>query len=112
MRKLKKPRQPLAKFQEGPAGESDREAELMQYRIPVGGGPSSKTCPKCEPHRAQCTSVRRTNQLVSLCVPTFSGLAGAQKLGQPVPESNFVSDPKRSWPHPTHRYTPGVFVSQ
>lgn len=31
--------------------------ELMQYRFPVGVGPSSKTCPKCPPHFAQTTSI-------------------------------------------------------
>src|SRR6476620_8632377 len=31
---------------------------LMQYRKPVGGGPSSNTCPKCEWQRPHSTSVR------------------------------------------------------
>src|SRR5205085_3312138 len=35
-----------------------REMEFMQYRCPVGAGPSSKTCPRCEPQRAQLTSTR------------------------------------------------------
>ncbi len=30
----------------------------MQKRLPVGGGPSSNTWPRCEPHRLQVTSVR------------------------------------------------------
>lgn len=31
-------------------GSNLREAELMQYRCPVGLGPSSNTCPRCAPH--------------------------------------------------------------
>lgn len=34
-----------------------RAAELMQYRWPVGRGPSGKTWPRCPPHVAQRTSV-------------------------------------------------------
>ncbi len=34
------------------------EAELMQYRSPVGFGPSSNTCPKCASHLLHFTSVR------------------------------------------------------
>jgi hypothetical protein len=26
-------------------------AEFMQYRCPVGSGPSEKTCPRCDPER-------------------------------------------------------------
>ena len=31
-------------------------------------------------------------KLVSIAFPTFSFAIGAQKLGQPVPDSNFVSE--------------------
>jgi hypothetical protein len=31
---------------------------------------------------------------------------GAQKLGHPVPLSNFASDVNNSWPQPAHRKTP------
>src|SRR5262249_30275244 len=34
------------------------EAELMQYRSPVGAGPSSNTWPRWAPHLRQVTSVR------------------------------------------------------
>ena len=34
------------------------DAELRQWRSPVGGGPSLKTCPRCESHRTQLISVR------------------------------------------------------
>ncbi len=33
-------------------------AELRQKRNRVGAGPSSKTCPRCAPHRAQRISMR------------------------------------------------------
>lgn len=42
------------------------DAEFMQYRLRVGGGPSSKTCPMCALHLAQRTSVRiRSGCLIS-----------------------------------------------
>ena len=34
----------------------DGRAELMQKRRPVGGGPSSNTCPRCAPQRRHITS--------------------------------------------------------
>ena len=46
-------------------------AELMQYRWPVGSGPSSKTWPRCPWQRPQCTSVRTEKRLRSDRVPTF-----------------------------------------
>ena len=36
-----------------------RTVPLMQWRIPVGGGPSSKAWPRCPSQRAQRTSTRR-----------------------------------------------------
>ena len=67
---------------------------LMQYLSPVGGGPSGNTCPRCDPHRAQCTSVRTMPQDRSVVVSTDPG-TGSLKLGQPVPLSNFLFDSKR-----------------
>src|SRR3989441_9228766 len=37
---------------------------------------------------------------------------GAQKLGQPVPESYFVSEANRSRPQTTQMYTPGSWLFQ
>src|SRR6201981_2762597 len=37
---------------------------------------------------------------------------GAQKLGQPVPESNLVSDVNKGAPQPTQWYVPGSLVFQ
>ena len=84
----------------------------MQYRSRVGSGPSSNTCPKCEPQFAHSTSVRRMNRLRSSLFPTLPSWAGAQKLGQPVPESNLVFEAKSSRPQTTHTYTPGSWLSQ
>jgi hypothetical protein len=67
-------------------------AEFMQYRRPVGLGPSSNTCPKCESAWAERTSVRSTRSLWSLCVVMFLGSSGRVKLGQPVPESYLSSE--------------------
>ena len=35
-----------------------RATPFMQYRFPVGGGPSSNTWPRWDPHRAHSTAVR------------------------------------------------------
>src|SRR5262245_16503985 len=42
---------------------------------------------------------------------TFAA-TGFQKLGHPVPESNFVSEPNNSWPQQTHRYVPASCLFQ
>src|SRR6516162_8440489 len=81
-------------------------AEFMQYRSPVGGGPSSKTCPRCASHRAHRTSVRSINSVWSARVTIFSGAIGFQKLGHPVPESNLASELNSAVPQQTHRYSP------
>src|SRR5215210_1333435 len=45
-------------------------------------------------------------------VSTASDSAGSKKLGQPVPESNFVSELKSSCPQPLQRYIPSSWLSQ
>src|SRR3989442_3415514 len=84
----------------------------MQYRRPVGLGPSSNTCPKWAPQLAHSTSVRRMNKLRSAFSSMLSFRTGAQKLGQPVPESYFVSEANRSRPQTTQMYTPGSWLFQ
>src|SRR6266481_4775204 len=54
-------------------------------------GPSSNTCPRCEPHRAHVTSVPPP-KLEWLAALTASPPIGCQKLGHPVPESYFASE--------------------
>ncbi len=75
----------------------------MQYRSPVGWGPSSKTCPRCPPHDAHTTSVRTMPWLRSTRFSTESSEDGSTKLGQPEPEWNFASDRNSSAPHPAQR---------
>src|SRR5947209_9588061 len=77
----------------------------MQYRCPVGGGPSSNTCPRCPPQRRQWTSVRVMRKALSVEVPTASG-RGCQKLGQPVPLSYFVSEENSGRSQPAHAKVP------
>ena len=73
-----------------------RDNELIQYRSLVGFGPSSNTCPKCEPHLLQLTSTLTIPKLLSSMYSIRSSSSGLKKLGQPVPESNFVSDENNS----------------
>jgi hypothetical protein len=48
--------------------------------------------------------------LRSLWSSTFSKFIGSVKLGQPVPESNLVSDEKSSASHPAQTYVPSSLV--
>lgn len=73
----------------------------MQYLRPVGWGPSSNTCPKWEPQLPHSTSVRRMNRPRSSFSDTLAFSMGAQKLGQPVPESYFVLEANSSFPQTT-----------
>ena len=75
----------------------------MQKRLPVSAGPSSNTWPRCPPQLAQLTSVRTMPWLLSTSSLTFSRLAGSQKLGQPVPESNLALASNSSAPQAAHR---------
>src|SRR5579871_6897382 len=74
------------------------EAELMQYRFPVGAGPSSKTWPKWDPPARDRTSVRDIPKLSSAAVSTLLASIGLVKLGQPVPESNLSVELKGARP--------------
>ena len=58
-----------------------------------GASRSGRTAPRCAPCRGPCrvTSVTR------------SPARGSQKLGQPLPESNLVSDENSAWPQATQR---------
>src|SRR4029077_4024537 len=77
------------------------DAEFMQYRIPVGPGPSGNRWPRWESALAERTSVRSIPCVWSVLVFTFSGSSGALKLGHPVPESNLSSELKSGSPETT-----------
>src|SRR5215213_10067512 len=66
--------------------------------------------PRCESQAAHSTSVRTMPWLVSASVLTLSSSAGALKLGQPHPESNFASELNSSLPQAAHLYVPLSFV--
>src|ERR1700730_11068114 len=76
--------------------------------MPVGPGPSGNTWPRCPWQRAQWTSVRVMKRLLSVVVATASS-SGFQKLGQPVPLSNLVSDENNGCPHAAHLNVPSRF---
>lgn len=84
---------------------------FMQYRWPVGCGPSLKTCPRWPSQSEHRTSVRTMKKDLSLCSVTEEGSTGWKKLGQPVPLSNLASDLKSGFPHPAHENTPSRFSS-
>ena len=77
--------------------------EFMQYRKPVGLGPSSKTCPRCASHRRHEMASRVIPNVVSVVFTMFKAEIGCQKLGQPVPESNFVLESYSAVSQQMHR---------
>ena len=111
-------------------GSNSKHTELMQCLLPVIVGPSSKTWPKCDLQRAQTTSVRSrflqersdwSEIAVPLgeCIPcelsstnSTAPVSALSNDGQPVPESNFVSDTNSEFPHATHVNTPSRFSSR
>ncbi len=78
--------------------------------MPVGGGPSPNTCPRCASQRTQVTSMRGGAALRSGANTTCSSSTGCQKLGQPVCESNFVCESNSSRPQHTHKYRPALIA--
>ena len=58
-----------------------RDTELMQYRRPVGAGPSSKTWPRCPLQTAHCTSTRRIPKLLSTTSMIFDLSSTGIKAG-------------------------------
>src|SRR2546423_11683770 len=83
---------------------------LLHQRCPVGGGPSSNTCPWWPPQRTQWYSVRGQINLKSRLVAKASGIV-VKKLGQPVPLSNFIAEVKSGRLQPAQTNTPGRFSS-
>jgi len=81
----------------------------MQYLFPVGFGPSSNTCPRWLPQFLHSTSVRFIPPLLSSFNSMFSFIA-SEKLGHPVPESNFASDVKSLAPHTLQLKLPSLSV--
>jgi hypothetical protein len=71
-----------------------RAQELMQWRCPVGVGPSSNTCPRCH-RRAQSTSTAACH---GPCRHKPDVLLTSPRARQPVRESNFALS-YREWPH-------------
>ena len=78
----------------------------MQYLFPVGVGPSLKTCPRWPWHFLHSTSVFSIPWERSFFSSTFSVFAGLSKEGQPVPDSNLVSEENNSVPQPEQTYIP------
>src|SRR5215204_974016 len=89
-------------------GSNFSDTPFMQYRCPVGCGPSSNTWPRWPPQFRQCTSTRVMPCVVSLVVATALG-NGFQKLGQPDPLSYLVLDSNSGWLHAAQWNTPVLF---
>ena len=89
------------------SASNSSEHELIQYRFPVGLGPSSKIWPKWDPQFLQLTSVRINSGFLMINkrlppIPEASALKVTLALsmtskneGHPEPESYFVLDRNR-----------------
>src|SRR5580692_5453362 len=80
--------------------------------MPVGGGPSSNTWPRCAPSTEQWTSSRTMPSEESVWSVTKRGSMGFVKLGHPVPLSNLSRLSKRGVSLHTEKYTPSSWLSQ
>ena len=84
----------------------------MQYRSPLGPGPSGNTWPRWPPQRLQRTSTRSMPWPRSSTSSTASVTIGSEKLGQPVPDSNLVDASNSGVPQPAQWYVPSSWQSQ
>src|SRR4030095_8935533 len=74
------------------AGMKRSDAEFMQYRCPVGCGPSGETWARGGSPGFERTPVRFMKSFESSRSVTLPGSSGFVKLGQPVPESYLSSE--------------------
>jgi len=65
---------------------------------------------ECPPQFPQTTLVRPRKVVVFGRSPNASATAGSVKLGQPVPESNFVLESNRRAPQAAQRYSPDALL--
>src|SRR5262245_25605664 len=82
-------------------GMNRSAAELMQYRTPVGAGPSGKRWPRCESPSLERTSTRRMPEELASCSLMLLSSIGRTNRGHPVPESNLSVEEKRGSPDTT-----------
>ncbi len=89
------------------------EAESIQYLFPVGAGPSSNICPRCESAYLLLTSVLSSHiKLGSSLNTTFAATSGLVKLGRPVPLSYLSSELKSGSQETISTYIPAAWLSQ
>lgn len=76
----------------------------MQYRNPPvdSSGPSSKTCPRWQPHVEHSTAVLVIPNLVSTLSTTARAETVDENDGQPVPASYFAELENSFDLHPAH----------
>jgi hypothetical protein len=89
---------PYPSFSRSSLGMNFNDAEFMQYRSPVGKGPSLKTWPRWESPCLLLTSVLLAKKLRSSFSTIFPDSRGLVKLGHPVPESYLSRELKSGSP--------------
>lgn len=79
----------------------------MQYRRPLGAGPSGKTWPRWASHVLQMVSTRCRKLGPSKRYAMTLAFTGCVKEGHPVPDSNFSDASNRTVPQQRQEYIPG-----
>ncbi len=99
-----------------PLGVNVNEAEFTQYRMPVGSGPSSKTCPRWAQHRLSAwrPGGRSCTARIAQAGPACGGGIQAGRcevLAGGLLALGRSSDPPPTQVGPIVRILPGYFVS-
>jgi hypothetical protein len=82
------------------------DSELIQYRNPLGSGPSGNTWPKWASQVLQRTSTRTIPNDESFLYLMALSFMGWVKLGHPVPDSNFIVESNSGALQHTQLYLP------
>jgi hypothetical protein len=80
---------------------------FMQYRNPLGAGPSGKTWPRCASQVLQIVSTRIRKEGPSKRYAIALTFAGWVNDGHPVPDSNLSEASKRTVSQQRQEYIPG-----
>jgi hypothetical protein len=84
-----------------------RATAFMQYRRPLGAGPSGKTWPRWASHVLQMVSIRCRKLGPSKRYAMTFAYMGCAKVGHPVPDSNFSGASNRTVPQQRQEYITG-----
>lgn len=82
----------------------------MQYRSPLGSGPSGNMWPKWPSQVLHITSTRSIPNIVSFSYFIAFSFMGCVKLGHPVPDSNFIVESNKGVSQHIQLYLPASWI--